>query len=133
MEILFIFIGVLCGSFMFLIIFQKIASYIFKVKKLNAKKAEFKNIGTTENATDRNNTKSVKQSEDLFYEEVENEQIATVSRTIQRKDCEIPKHNLETIPSQSNERYLYTVPDDEEPSLNQAPEDNDYMKAYMYI
>ncbi len=131
MEIIYILIGVLC--LVLLIIFCQIASYIFKVKKLNTEKAEFKNSGTTENATDRNNTESVKQSEDLFYEEVENEQIATVSRTIQRKNFEIPNHNLETITSQSNERYLYTVPDDEEPSLNKAPEDNDCMKAYMYI
>ncbi len=71
---------------------------------------------------------------DLFYEEVENEQIATVSRTIQRRNHKIPNDNLETITSQSNQRYLYTVPDDEEPSLNQAPEDSShYMKAYMYI
>ena len=70
---------------------------------------------------------------DLFYEGVENNQIATVSRTIQWKNCKIPNDNIETITSQSNDRYLYTVPDDEEPSLNQAPEVSDYMKAYMYI
>jgi len=136
MEIINIIIAVLsflCGSFILIIIFHRIASYIYKVYKLNAEKAEFKNNGTTDNAIGRNNTQSAEQPEDLFYEEVENEQIPTVSRTIQRKNCEIPNQNLETIPSQSNERYLYTVPDDEEPSLNQAPEDNDCMKAYMYI
>ncbi len=134
MEISNIVIGACCGSLILIIVFHRIASYIFKVYKLKTEKAEFKNNGATDHATYRNNTQSVQQPEDLFYEEVEDEQIATISRTIQRRNFEIPNHNLETmITLQSNDIYLYTVPDDEEPSMNQAPEDSDYMKAYMYI
>jgi len=71
--------------------------------------------------------------EDFCYEEVENEQIVHGNKILQNRSHKISIQVSETIALQANDKYLYTVPDNEENSLNQAPEDNNYMKTYMYI
>ena len=78
---------------------------------------------TAENAitqNDANNPVNDKKSEDICYEEVEEGQIVSGARIFQRRNHKIPIHNSVTIVLQSNDKYLYTVPDREENPLNQA-------------
>ena len=128
-QYIYIIIGVFVGLLILVII--SITLHRVKVNKLR-RDDEFK---ITENAVPNEgiNPVRVEQSADLLYEDVEGDQISSLSRTIQRRNQKIQAHNLETIALQSNDKYKYTVPDRIEDTLKYAPEDSSYMKAYMFI
>ncbi len=130
----YIIIGACCGVFILLII--SIAIIKVKLKKPKSRD-KFKENVMTENALpiEGSNTFELTE-EDLAYEEVEQEQTESKSRTLQMENKEIPDQNSDIISIQSNDAYLYTeMPHKEEEStLNQTLEDdNNCIKAYMYI
>jgi len=131
-QYMFTIIGACCGLFILLIII--ITIHRVKVKKL-MRQDDFKKKSIVDKATpnDGNSPVNGEKSEDLCYEEVEDGQISSVSRSLQKRNHKIPIHNSPTIALQSNDRYLYTVPDKEENSMNQATKDTNYMNAEMFI
>jgi len=131
------YIYIIIGACLGLLILLIVVITLFKIKVKRLKKEyELKKNCIAENATtpnDGNNPVNGDKSEDLCYEEVEDGQIVSGARIFQSRNQKNPIHNSKAIASKSNDKYLYTVPDREENSFNQAPEESNYMKAYMYI
>jgi len=129
---IYIIFGIFFVLFILLIIVLTL--YIIKIKNFR-REDDFKRNDITENATPNqgNNTVRDEQLEDLCYEEVEDKQIAHGSKFLQKGNHNISVQNLETIALQANDKYLYTVPDNEENSLNQTPESTNYVNAEMFI
>jgi len=123
---IYIIIGTFVVLLIILIIFLTL--HTVKVKSPRREDTPQKN-GIRDNAIPNEENKIVKdeQLEDLCYEEVEDEQIAHGSKILQNRNNKISIQDAETIALQSNDKYLYTVPDMEDDSLYQTSENTNSM------